>query len=240
MPKIVLENITVKYGHKTPIVAVNNLSTEFLNNKVNVIVGKSGSGKTSLLRAILGLENYDGNIYFDEDNVRSFSFRDKNIGYVSQNIVLYPFTNIFNNIANPLKNTIASADEIKKRVFDVSRMLGIEHLLARKPSQISIGQAQRAAIGRALVKNPNILIFDEAFSNLDVQTRDSLRVDLKKIFSMINCTVIMVTHDLTEAMSFADKIFVLDEGKVVDEGSVEKIIHSSNPVTRELFKEYEN
>ena len=190
MPKIVLKNITVKYGNKTPIVAVNNLSTEFLDNKINVIIGKSGSGKTSLLRAILGLENYEGEIYFDEDNALSLSQRDKNIGYVSQNIVLYPFTNIFNNIANPLKNTVASIEEIKRRVFDVSKMLGIEHCLMRKPSQISIGQAQRVAIGRALVKNPNIFIFDEAYERgLLLQSLELSKLDVN-MFGAVNNSLI--------------------------------------------------
>ena len=163
MSNIKIENLSVTFENKkkSKVVALDNLSLDIKDNSLNVILGYSGSGKTTLLRAIAGLIDYDGKIYFDGVDALSLTVQERNVSMVTQNYVLYRSMTIFENIAFPLKIAGASKDEIIKRVNDVAIKLDIEHCLSRKPKHLSGGQQQRACLARALVKKPNIYIFDE-------------------------------------------------------------------------------
>ena len=237
MPLIKIDNLSVSYPPKKhPTKVLDGLSMEFKNGKVNVILGSSGSGKTTLVKSIIGLLDIDnGSIYFDDVEMNYISIKNRNIGYVDQNIRLYPHLSVFNNIAYPLTNTPASGEEIKQRVVEAADMMGIKHLLMRKPRQISLGQAQRVAIAKAIVKKPVLYIFDEPFSNLDEQLTLSLMVDLKQIFNKLEATVLFITHKKEEALLLGDYLYVMDNGNIVDQGNKEDILSSSNPFTKSLL-----
>ena len=186
MPNIRLENVTVKYKlkKKNYFIATDDVNVIFPDGKISAIIGESGCGKTSILRSVVGLINdYDGEIYFDNQVIKKFAIQDRNVSYVSQMIGLYPNMNVFNNIAFPLKVSHCSEEEIRRRVKEVTDLLHISHCLTRKPKQLSIGQAQRVAIARALVKRSIVYIFDEPFSNLDKELSRELTIELKSIFS---------------------------------------------------------
>ena len=167
--------------------------------------------------------------------INEYKIKDRNVSLVSQEIALYPHMSVFQNIAFPLTFTDASTDEIRKRVNETALVLGISHLLSRKPRQISIGQAQRVAIARAIIKRPNVYLLDEIFSNLDKKTASEIRVDLRKIFQKLDATVIFITHDLKEALSISDKIYVIHKGKIVESGSPREIFNSTNPLVSQFF-----
>lgn len=238
MPKVKINNLTVKYPpRKDPFVALDNLNVEFESGKVNVILGPSGSGKTTLLKAIIGILDSEGDIYFDDVDIKYISIKNRNIAYVDQNIRLYPHLNVFNNIAYPLTSTSAGVDEIKQRVYEQADLMHIKHLLMRKPRQISIGQAQRVAIAKAMIKKPTIYLLDEPFSNLDSQTTVELIAELKKIFASFNATVIFITHSSEEAFALGEVIYIMNDGKIIEKGLTKDIVNSSNEITKSLLKD---
>lgn len=230
MSQITLKNLTVSYKVKRKqfLTAVDDTSEVFLNNKINVIVGESGCGKTSILRAIAGIIPYKGDIYFDETLINEFLPKERNISYVSQMIGLYPKKTVFNNIAFPLKVAGADDDEIRERVYATAKMLHISQCITRKPRELSIGQAQRVAIARALVKRSKVYLFDEPFSNLDKPMSHKLSVELKQILMDQGATVIFVSHDLEESFLLADKMFVMHEGKFIASGKPEDLLRSKD------------
>lgn len=237
MPQIMLKNVSCFYKNKNEVVkALDDVTTFFESGKINTIVGESGGGKTTLIRCVAGLNEYDGDIYFDNALINHYKAKDRNISYVSQDYALYPHMSVFQNIAFPLTFTSATNAEIRKRVEDVAKLLDISLLLSRKPKQISIGQAQRVAIARAIVKRPNIYLLDEIFSNLDEKNKFAIRSDLRRIFNELQATVIFVTHDLKEALAISDKIFVISNGKIVEAGTPREIINSTNPLVSSFFK----
>lgn len=238
MPQITIEAINVSYFvKKKPIPVLKDLRASFHSDAVNVLIGESGSGKTTLLRLLAGaLAPTDGKIYFDELDVTDFSIRERNLALVNQNITLYPHLNVFRNIAFPLQHTLASGEEIKERVYEVSRLLHIEHLLTRRPKQISLGQAQRVAIAKAIIKRPNVLLFDEPFSNLDMPLRIQLRSELKRLLLQLKTTVIFVTHSSQEAMAIGDFVYVMDDGKIVEEVAADKLLEAKSKAGKELIK----
>lgn len=238
MPQVKLENISVAYSNKkNKNYVLKDMNVTFESGKVNVILGESGCGKTTLLHLICGTLNAEqGSIYFDDLNVTFFSIRDRNIALVNQNITLYPHLNVFKNISFPLMHTLASGDEIKDRVYEVSKLLHIEHLLTRKPKQISLGQAQRVCIAKAIVKRPYVFLFDEPFSNLDEPLRIELRTELKKCLMDLNATSIFVTHSVKEAMSMGDYIYVMDEGKFVEKTKAENFLKAKSKAAKVLIK----
>lgn len=238
MPQIALEAINVSYlSKKQSIPVLKGLCVSFHGDLVNVIIGESGSGKSTLLKLLAGTISPDsGKIYFDDLDVTNFSVRDRNLALVNQNIALYPHLNVFRNIAFPLEHTMASGEEIKERVYEVSRLLHIEHLLTRKPKQISLGQAQRVAIAKAIIKRPNVLLFDEPFSNLDAPLREQLRGELKKLLFKLKTTVIFVTHSSQEAMAIGDFVYVMADGKIAEEIASDKLLMAKSEAARELIK----
>ena len=238
MANIVINNLNVTLKQKAGTFHIlKDLSVTFKDGKTSVIFGPSGCGKTTLLRAIIGLIDYQGEILFDDMDAKTISIQDKNVSYVSQNLSLFPGMSLFNNIAFPLKSMRISGDEIRRRVYEVAEMLHITPCLSRKPKQVSLGQCQRAAIARALIKRPNFFIFDEPFSALDNETSSMIIQDMKEIFKTFNSTVIFVSHDAREGLTLADEVFVMNEGTMIQNGKPDEIIYSSNPIVEALFKE---
>ncbi len=237
MPNISFENVTYRYINKknVEVVAIKDVSVSFKDKSFSVILGSSGSGKTTLLRLIAGLmDAYEGKIFLDKRNIEELSVAERQLAYVDQNYVLYPHMTIFDNIAFPLKNLKASREEIIRRVYAVAEELDLKACLFRKPKYLSYGQRQRASLARALIKNAKIYLFDEPFSNVDPQRRSEERIFIKKLMNKHNATVIYVTHDIQEALSLADQIFVMDEGQIVLSGNPQEIFESDN----ELINSY--
>lgn len=238
MPIVKFEDISLTYSKKKNTNQVlNDLNVKFENGKINVILGESGCGKTTLLHLISGVLNPSkGRIYFDDVDITDFSIRDRNIALVNQNITLYPHLNVFRNIAFPLTHTSASGEEIKQRVYEISKLLHIEHLLTRKPKQISLGQAQRVCIAKAIIKRPYVFLFDEPFSNLDEPLRLELRSELKKCLIDLQTTSIFVTHSIKEAMAIGDCIYIMDKGEIVEKIEASKLLKARSSVAKELIK----
>lgn len=235
MPQIDIENLTVEYSNgKEKVVALDNLSVTLLANSFNVIVGYSGCGKTTLLRAIAGQLNYDGKILFDGEDIRSVSVQKRKLAFVSQQYVLYSNKTIFDNIAFPLKIQGRSQTEIINTVRDIAAKLDLTACLTRKPKHLSGGQQQRVALAKALVKGPSVCLLDEPFSNIDTQQRLRSRVLTKQTLTSCNCTAVYVTHDLTEAMSLAERLIVMDGGKVVECGTPLEVYNCCNPIVESM------
>ena len=236
MPDIKLENVIVVYEeNKKYIYAINDISATFKSNQISVILGYSGCGKTTLLKAVAGLLNYNGSITIDGVENDELLIKDKNIAYVSQNYVLYPHMTIFENIAFPLTNIDAPKQEIIDRVTEIAEILDLTHCLTRKPKHLSGGQQQRVALARALVKRPEICLFDEPLSNIDEQFRREARQMIKQTLKRMSCTAIYVTHSVVEAMSLADELFVLNEGKLEISGVPIEVYNSGNSVMNSLI-----
>ena len=213
------ENVTKKFDK---FVAVEELNFEIKEGEFFVILGPSGSGKTTTLRMIAGLEKpTSGRIYIGDKDVTSLAPKDRNIAMVFQNYALYPHLNVYDNMAFALKlkkkglRRVYPKEEIDERVYRAAKLLHIEDQLEKKPSQLSGGQRQRVALGRALVRNPNVFLFDEPLSNLDAKLRAEMRVELKRIHHELKATMVYVTHDQLEAMTLGDRIMVLNRGKVM-------------------------
>lgn len=204
--------------------------------EIFVVIGESGGGKTTLLKCIAGLCSFlEGELIVDGISQDDFDIASSNIGYVRQEYVLYPHMTVYENIAFPLRNMKTPQLEVDRRVKEIADVLDIRWLLTRKPKQLSGGQHQRIAIARALVKNPNILLCDEPFSNLAPDMRLELRMLIRKINEVYGTTVVFVTHDLNEAFSLADRIMVLTDGRVEDIGTPELLRYKTNS---ELIKGY--
>ena len=236
MATIKTTNLTVTFfaKKKGTITALNNVNAVFKNGEFNVILGASGCGKTTLLRTIAGLQEYEGEILYDGVDADELSFKERNISYVTQNYSLYSHLNIFDNIAFPLKTIGASREEIIPRVMELAKQLNIEICLNRKPRQLSGGQQQRASLARALIKKPSVCFLDEPLSNIDVQQRENVRVLMKKTLKLNGCTVVYVTHDFSEAMALADKIFIMNEGKIVQTGTPIEVFNSNDAIVQAL------
>ena len=239
MTKVTLKNVKLGYKKKRKQFEIvsENLNVTFPAGKISVIIGESGCGKTTILRAIAGLlPPLEGNIYFDDIDVTSYDPASRNISYVSQMIGLYTNLSVFNNIAFPLKVSHTPSEEIRERVLEAAETLKIDYLLSRKPRELSIGQAQRVAIARAIIKRSMVYLFDEPFSNLDKKLSVELIAELKQLFTRLNATVVFVSHDVNEAMSIADYVYVMHDGKFVVEGSPEKILKSKDEKVVKLLK----
>lgn len=236
MPKLTIENLKVIYNNKKgqEITALDGFSCVFEDGSLNVIVGFSGCGKTTLLRTILGFVDYEGKIFFDNIDASDLSTQERNVSYVSQEYVLYPHLTIFDNIASPLKIAKAPKEEIKERVVAVAKYLGIEHCLTRKPRHLSGGQQQKVALARAIVKRSQLYLFDEPLSNYDKQGRSEAKLMIRKFIKDNNVTALYVTHDFQEAMTLADNIVVMNEGKAIACGSPKEIYESNNPIVNQL------
>jgi multiple sugar transport system ATP-binding protein len=200
--------------------AVRGIDLTIPDKQFTVLVGPSGCGKSTLLRTIAGLEQADGGtIEIGGEVVNDMRPRDRDVAMVFQDYALYPHMTVRNNIGFGLKARKFSRQEVEKRVGEAAEMLAITPLLDRLPRHLSGGQRQRVAIGRAIVRHPKLFLFDEPLSNLDAQLRDEMRVEIKRLHQEIATTVIYVTHDQIEAMTLADKIVLLRDGEIEQQGT---------------------
>jgi inositol-phosphate transport system ATP-binding protein len=223
LASIVLENITKRFGKVT---ALDGVNLQIDDGEFIVLLGPSGSGKTTLMYLIAGIYRpTSGRILFDGKEVTNLSPKDRNVGLVFQNWALYPHMKVFENIAFPLTLKKMDKRTIQERVHQVASMLKIEALLERYPWQLSGGQQQRVAIARALVKQPQILLFDEPLSNLDALLRIGVRTELKRLQKNLSITSVYVTHDQAEALAIADRIAVINNGKLIQVGTPEEIYY---------------
>ncbi len=211
--------------------AVKGIDLEIADQEFVVLVGPSGCGKTTTLRMIAGLEEIsDGEIWIGGDVVNDVPPRDRDIAMVFQNYALYPHMSVFDNMAFGLKLRKFPREEIKRRVDEAARILDIHPLLARKPKALSGGQRQRVAMGRAIVRNPKVFLFDEPLSNLDAKLRVQMRTEIKKVHQTVRTTTVYVTHDQVEAMTLADRVVVMNQGIIEQIGTPQELYHS--PATR--------
>ncbi len=189
-----------------------------------VLLGPSGCGKTTVLRCIAGLTDITGGeIYIGGELMNKIPPKDRDVAMVFQNYSLYPHMNVYNNVAFPLKMRKVHKDKINESVHRIARLLNIDNLLERKPKEISGGQMQRVALGRALVREPKIFLMDEPLSNLDAKLRTEMRVEIKKIQEKVGITTLYITHDQAEAMSMADNVGIMDSGKLLQLDSPQKV-----------------
>jgi multiple sugar transport system ATP-binding protein len=217
MARLKIEGLHKHYG---AVHAVRGVDLEIPDGEFTVLVGPSGCGKSTLLRTIAGLEEADeGNIIIGDEVVNDIRPSDRDVAMVFQNYALYPHMTVYKNIAFGLMARGLPQSEIDARVRRASKMLGISELLERRPRQLSGGQRQRVAIGRAIVRDPRLFLFDEPLSNLDAQLRDGMRGEIKRLHQEIGATMIYVTHDQIEAMTLADRIVLLKDGKIEQQGA---------------------
>ncbi len=219
MARVVLENLVKTYaasGKQPAFAAVKSINLEVNDGEFMVLVGPSGCGKSTTLRMIAGLEEIDGGtITIDGRIVNDVLPKDRDIAMVFQNYALYPHLSVYDNLAFGLKLRKFSKPEIERRVQEAAQLLGLGELLARKPKALSGGQRQRVAMGRAIVRQPKVFLFDEPLSNLDAKMRVSMRAEISKLHARLGATMIYVTHDQVEAMTMGDRICVMNDGKIV-------------------------
>ena len=228
MAKVVLENITKKFGD---VVAVNDLSLEVEDKEFLVLLGPSGCGKTTALRCIAGLETPDkGNIRIGDRLVNDLPPKDRDIAMVFQSYALYPHMSVYDNLGFPLKMRRLSKDEVDQKVKQTADLLRIPHLLKRKPKQLSGGEQQRVALGRAIVREPKAFLMDEPLSNLDAKLRLYMRAELKRLQVELGITTVYVTHDQAEAMTMADRIAVMNCGQLLQLATSEKTYGSPSSI----------
>lgn len=217
MAEVVLDHVVKRFGD---VVAVNDVSLHISDGSFTVLLGPSGCGKTTTLRLIAGLEEVtSGRIYIGGRDVTDLEPKDRNVAMVFQNYALYPHLRVYDNIAFPLKAAKLPRSEIDRRVREVAELLGIKDLLTRKPRQLSGGQQQRVAIGRAIVRKPNVFLFDEPLSNLDAKLRIQMRTELLRLHRRLRTTTIYVTHDQEEAMTLGDTVVVMNQGEIMQIGA---------------------
>jgi multiple sugar transport system ATP-binding protein len=207
--------------------AVRGINLEIPDKEFVVLVGPSGCGKSTTLRMVAGLEEVsDGEIVIGDDIVNDVPPKDRDIAMVFQNYALYPHMTVFENMSFGLRLRRVSRAEIRTRVEHAARILDITELLQRRPKQLSGGQRQRVAMGRAIVRNPKVFLFDEPLSNLDAKLRVQMRTEIKRVHQKVKTTTIYVTHDQVEAMTLADRVVVMNKGRIEQIGSPGDLYHS--------------
>jgi multiple sugar transport system ATP-binding protein len=212
-----IRQVVKSYG-RTEV--VHGLDLEIPHNEFLVMVGPSGCGKSTMLRMIAGLEDVTGGeIWIGDRLVNNVEPKNRNIAMVFQNYALYPHMTVRRNIAFGLRVARLPKPEIERRVLEVAAILGLEQLLDRKPAELSGGERQRVSMGRAIVREPQVFLFDEPLSNLDAKLRNQMRIEIKKLHQKVETTIVYVTHDQVEAMSLADRIVVMRDGHIQQVGS---------------------
>jgi multiple sugar transport system ATP-binding protein len=218
MAEVKLKQIAKSYDGKT--MTIEDVSFDIHDSELLVLVGPSGCGKSTILRMIAGLEEITaGELFIDGKKVNELPPKDRDIAMVFQNYALYPHMTVYQNMSFGLKIKKVPKKEIDNRVKKAAEILEITELLDRKPRAMSGGQRQRVAIGRAIVRNPKVFLFDEPLSNLDAKLRVQMRVELQKLHQKLQATMVYVTHDQTEAMTLGDRIVVLKDGDIMQIGS---------------------
>nr|CAA6806386.1 MAG: Glycerol-3-phosphate ABC transporter, ATP-binding protein UgpC (TC 3.A.1.1.3) [uncultured Thiotrichaceae bacterium] len=217
MSGVTLDKIVKCYGK---VEVVHGIDLEVAEKEFVVLVGPSGCGKSTTLRMIAGLEEIsDGTLIIDDRVVNNVSPKDRDVAMVFQNYALYPHLNVAENIAFGLRIRKVPKDEITKQVAEVAEILGLTEYLERKPADLSGGQRQRVAMGRAIVRHPKVFLFDEPLSNLDAKLRTQMRAEIKRLHKRLGVTSIYVTHDQVEAMTLADRIVVMADGRIEQIGT---------------------
>jgi multiple sugar transport system ATP-binding protein len=228
MTNVRLRNISRRFSAAT---AVEDISLEIPEGQFWVLVGPSGCGKSTILRMVAGLDfPTTGEIYIGDRLVNDLPARERDVAMVFQNYALYPHMTVAENLAFGLKMRQVDRAQVQQRVRTVAESLDLSHLLNRKPKQLSGGQQQRVALGRAIARQPQVFLLDEPLSNLDAQLRDDTRAELKRLHQQVGVTTLYVTHDQTEAMTLADQIVVLSQGRIQQIGTPQQIYQ--NPVNR--------
>ena len=225
MAAISIRNIIKRYGHGARAnQVIHGVSADIADGEFIVIVGPSGCGKSTLLRMVAGLEEIsDGEIAIGPRVVNNVEPANRDIAMVFQNYALYPHMSVFENMAYGLKIAKVPMDEIRKRVDKAAKILELSHLLERKPRQLSGGQRQRVAMGRAIVRQPQVFLFDEPLSNLDAKLRAQTRLEIQKLHRELGVTSLFVTHDQVEAMTLAQRIVVMNGGRMEQFGTPEEV-----------------
>lgn len=225
MSRIQLENVTKKFGSVT---ALKNVSLDIKDKEFFVLFGPAGAGKTTILNCIAGIQlPEDGVVKFDGEIVNLVDAAHRDTAMVFENYALYPQMTVYDNMASPLRSKLYKKDEdyIKTKIQEVAAMMKMENLLERLPSQLSNGQKQRVAMGRALVRSPRVYLMDEPLAHLDAKLRNAMRTELKEIQANFGTTSIYVTHDFMEAMSLGDRIAIINEGEVIQIGTGDEIYY---------------
>lgn len=218
MSSVTLRKLVKQYGNAAPV--VKGIDLEIADREFVVLVGPSGCGKSTSLRMIAGLEDISsGEIMIGDRIVNDLPPRERDIAMVFQNYALYQHMTVFENLAFGLKNKKVALPEIQAAIKHASNILGLDALLDRKPSQLSGGQQQRVALGRCIVRNPQVFLFDEPLSNLDAKLRAQMRIELKRLRERVNTTSIFVTHDQVEAMTLGDRVVVMKDGVIQQAGT---------------------
>ena len=223
-----MSNVTLqKVSKRFPgVTALDEVSFSIKDGEFFVLLGPTGAGKTTTLRVIAGLENHDeGRVLFDGEPVDNFTPAERDVAFVFQQYSLYPTMSVYDNLAFPLRSPLRRVPEsdIRQRVTETAQKLHISHLLQRKTAHLSGGEMQRVSIGRAIVRQPRIYLMDEPLSNLDAKLRESLRVELQHLQKTQHSTTLFVTHDQIEALTMADRIAVLHQGRIVQIGTPDDI-----------------
>ncbi len=228
MARVSLHDVVKRYDN---VEAVRGINLEIPDKEFIVLVGPSGCGKSTTLRMIAGLEEISGgDIVIGEDVVNDIPPKDRDIAMVFQNYALYPHMTVYENMSFGLRLRRVARGEIKTRVEQAARILDITELLQRRPKQLSGGQRQRVAMGRAIVRNPKVFLFDEPLSNLDAKLRVQMRTEIKRVHQKVKTTTIYVTHDQVEAMTLADRVVVMNNGRIEQIGAPGELYHA--PTTR--------
>jgi multiple sugar transport system ATP-binding protein len=228
MADVALHNVVKRFDE---VEAVRNISLNIPDNEFVVLVGPSGCGKSTTLRMIAGLEEVtEGEILIGGDVVNDVPPKDRDIAMVFQNYALYPHMTVFENMSFGLRLRRTPKAEIRARVEQAAKILDITDLLDRRPKQLSGGQRQRVAMGRAIVRNPKVFLFDEPLSNLDAKLRVQMRTEIKRVHQKVKTTTVYVTHDQVEAMTLADRVVVMNGGRIEQIGRPQDLYH--RPKTR--------
>ncbi|MCK1360195.1 sn-glycerol-3-phosphate ABC transporter ATP-binding protein UgpC [Bradyrhizobium sp. 199] len=228
MAEVALRKVVKRYDD---VEAVRGIDLDIADHEFIVLVGPSGCGKSTTLRMIAGLEDItDGDITIGGDVVNDVPPKDRDIAMVFQNYALYPHMTVAENMSFGLRLKHYPKAEIKARVTEAARLLDITDLIDRKPKQLSGGQRQRVAMGRAIVRNPKVFLFDEPLSNLDAKLRVQMRIEIKKVHQKVRTTTVYVTHDQVEAMTLADRVVVMNKGRIEQIGTPNELYHK--PATR--------
>ena len=224
--KVRIDNVTKKFGHTT---AVSNFSAELQDGHLICLLGPSGCGKSTLLNMLCGIIPVtQGQIFFDDKNVTKLPPDQRNIGMVFQNYALYPHMTVAQNIAFPLEVQKVKKEERMARVEEIAKLVHVDNLLRRYPSELSGGQQQRVAIARAMVKKPQLLLMDEPLSNLDARLRLEMREEIRRIQKETGVTTVFVTHDQEEAMSISDSILLMKDGLLIQSGLCQELYVNPN------------